>query len=173
MVNWRKVFGRSSDQPSSDPDVFREFALRALSDRFHGAEFVAADQPLVINFGTHVFGLQSVHATYQRDQLSAGELRDLVITHFERMLADSAEKDSPAPPLWSEAAARLRPQIMPIEYIEQAPASLLSWSLNEDVAIGLVIDQEHTYAYVRDADPPIWGQSAADGRGRAIRNLYD
>jgi hypothetical protein len=171
MVNWRKIFGSSRAQPSSDPDDFREFALRVLRERFHDADFTPTDEPLVIRFGDHQFGLQSSMATFLRDNLTPEETRELIVTHFERMLADLSPNQGPSPVPWHEAVVRIRPQIMPIEYLEQAPAPLLAWELNDDVAIAIVVDQENSYSYVREEDLSVWSKTRESVRERAVDNL--
>lgn len=171
MVNWRKMFGSSPGQPSSDPNNFREFALCVLRERFHDADFTPANEPLVIRFGDHEFGLQSSMAAFLRDSLTSDETRELIVTHFERMLADLSPNQGPSPVPWSEAEIRLRPQIMPIEYLEQAPAPLLAWELNDDVAIAIVVDHENSYSYVREEDLSVWAKTREAVREQAVENL--
>lgn len=172
MVNWRKVLSNSG-QPSADPDAFRGFAVRVLRERFHDADFTLADEPLTLRFGDHQFGLQSSMAAYLRDNLTPDETRELIITHFERMLADLAPSQGPSPVPWHDAVVRLRPQIMPVEYLEQAPAPLLAWELNHDVAIAIVVDHDNSYSYVRDEDLAVWSQTRETVREQAIENLNE
>lgn len=169
MGKWLDIFRRGRKR--LDDDAFVLFVLDCLTERYGDGLFEASDEELVIAIGEQRFGLQSLRAVYDRDLLSPDDLRKRTITHFDRMLAEVDEERGPAPPLWADAQARLRPQLMPTEYLQQAPATLLSFPLTDDVAIGVVVDRENTYAYVREEDPALWGVTSAEVYEIAVQNL--
>lgn len=168
MSKWFNIFNRDSRRLNER--AFEQFVLDSLKGRY-GELFVATEEPFVLSVGGRRFGLQNLWSIYEKDSLDRESLRTLVTEHFDRMLAELDEERGPAPLHWSEVQPRLRPQFMPAEYLEQAPAALLSFPLNEDVAVGVVVDQENTYAYVRAEDPELWGVSRERVLELAIENL--
>ncbi|HEX7706452.1 MAG TPA: DUF1444 family protein [Thermoanaerobaculia bacterium] len=168
MGKWSNIF--NPDSRRLDEAAFEQLVLESLTARY-GEIFSSTDERLVLALGERRFGLQNLWAIYEKDRLDREALRTVVIEHFDRMLAELDEERGPAPLHWSEVRPRLRPQFMPAEYLEQAPAPLLFFPLNEDVAIGVVVDQSNTYAYVRAEDAELWGVPADAVFEMAIENL--
>jgi hypothetical protein len=169
MGKWFDIFRR--DPKRFDDKEFERFVLGTLSERYGEALFESAGEPMVIFLGERRFGLQNLRALYDKQSLGLEELRTAVTSHFDRMLAELDEENGPAPLHWSDVQPRLRPQFMPAEYLDQARAPLLSFPLNDDVVIGVVVDQENTYAYVRAEDPELWGVAPETVYDVAIENL--
>ncbi|HEX2061609.1 MAG TPA: hypothetical protein VHK90_12790, partial [Thermoanaerobaculia bacterium] len=161
-MSLRGFLGRFGRHELDDAEAFRAFVIGVLRERFAGLRVERDDEPLRIRLDANEFGLQNLHAVQQRDHPSREQIREIVVSHFERMFAEMDRTASPAPMYWTDVEPRLRPQIMPAEYAGQAPAPLAFVPLNEDVSIALVVDLENTYSYVRAEDLSLWGVSWDD-----------
>ncbi len=166
-----RLFQRLRTKTRQATPAFEDLVLTVLAERFGSSGFTRTDEPLVISFNGNRFGLQSLHAIYTRDALAHTELRDLIIQRFERLLGEMGSDGGPAPLHWNDASARLHPQFMPSEFLKQAPAPLAHRPFNNDISIGIVVDRENTYSYVRVDDLPLWGKSFDEVFATALSNL--
>jgi hypothetical protein len=160
---------------------FQAFVLDVLRERFPERDYAAGDCEDLIVCGSEQFGLHNLQARCGNVEADDGELRELVASHFNRM-AQLAElhgaNDSPA---WSIIQPRLRPQIMPAEFTRQVPIVHLPLGAtaedgageDADVLIGIALDSEAGYSYVRLEDAALWGRTPEELFETALENLKD
>jgi hypothetical protein len=155
---------------------FQSFVLSVLEEAFPGRGFEAGQADDLIICGDEQFGLHNLHTRCGDTSPDDPELRQFIAEHFGRMIKlveQHSQNDSPA---WSVVKDRLRPQFMPAKYIDQAPIMHLPLgpgSEASDVLIGIVLDSEAGYSYVRAEDAALWGRTAAELFETGIVNLSD
>jgi len=133
--------------------AFRDQVLAILASDFPERHFVATDDPRVIALGDARLGLDNLYTKYELAGGGSAALRDVVREHFETTLA-SLDAALAKPLAWEEAKPRLRPQLMPIEYLNRL--SLAHRPFARAVAEGFVIDRDKSYQYVRLDDLARW-----------------
>lgn len=123
--------------------------------------------PEVVEVGDIHMGLQSLRAIALQGDLSELELRQLVLERTRRLAAGR-----PAlPSTWDEARALVRPQLMPAEYLAEAP--LLHRPFHSGVVAGLVLDEPDGYSYLRGQDCAAWQLEGDVVWEAAIANLNE
>jgi hypothetical protein len=150
---------------------FRTFVLSILHEQFPDRGFEAGEADELIVCGDEQFGLSNLYARCGDFREDDPEFRQFIAEHFGKMIKlveQHSQNDSPA---WSVVKDRLRPQIMPAEYAEQIP--IVHLMLGEDVLIGIVLDSEAGYSYVRTDDAALWGRTAEELFETAVANLNE
>jgi hypothetical protein len=148
---------------------FRDHVIDFLRSEYSDVVFEPGVDPRVIRMGDVELGLQNLYSTYRVNAIPSVELRDRYRHHFsEIMKRIAADRDYENPP-WQEANTLLRPQLMPQEYCEQSPVANSSFC--EGVAIGIVLDREERYRFVREEDLESWDKTFSDVYERALENL--
>ena len=149
---------------------FRDHVLDVLREEFPDREFGATDDVQVLSMSNSQLGLQNLFADYQREDLSGTDLDERIKQHFNRILDHpSLERGADSLP-WHRVQERLRLQLMPAEFCDQV--SLVHFPLVHGVLVGLVVDSEDGYAYVREEEPIVWGKTADELRDLAGENLH-
>ena len=171
MGRFWKLFGGKQPVGPLPPDRFESRVLEILKDRFGGSDFVPGTEELTVRFRGSVLGLRNLYALYTFEEPSEVDLVEMVVRHFEAVIATMAGKEGSAPPPWSEAAKIIRPQFLPAEYVREAPAPLATIPFNPHISIGLVLDREEAYSYVRDEDLELWSVAFGEAMTQALRNL--
>jgi hypothetical protein len=150
---------------SPEAEAFRDRVLRFVTLSFPGVAFEvpAQEADVIIAKGTQI-GLQNLKAKFEQSDRTQQTFEQLVTGHFQFVLRDE-------PPMPDFAAARqsLRPQIMPPDYAQQTP--IISFPLGQTLAIGIVLDLDKGYLYVRREDALRWNKSARELLDIAIANL--
>jgi hypothetical protein len=148
---------------------FRTFVLSILHEQYPERGFRAGEADELIVCGDEQFGLSNLYARCGDFRQDDPEFRQFIADHFNKLSQiDVVGEDSPA---WSIIEPRLRPQIMPVEFIDQAP--IVHLPLGDDVLIGIVLDSDAGYSYVRADDAALWGRTAAELFETAIANLSE
>ena len=148
---------------------FRTFVLSILHEQYPERGFRAGEADELIVCGDEQFGLANLYARSGDFRADDPQFKQFIAEHFNKLSQiDVVGEDSPA---WSIIEPRLRPQIMPVEFIEQAP--IVHLPLGEDVLIGIVLDSEAGYSYVRAEDAALWGRTAAELLEAAVVNLNE
>ncbi len=160
---FRSLFtrNRAKGEPS-----FRERVHAIVSKLYPDEEFLLPEgDPDVIEVRkTHV-GLQNLEAKFLQSDQKESTLQTLVEEHFAFVLST----EEPAVPPLAEALPRLRPQVMPPEYAQQAP--IVSFPFGDSLAVGIVIDSEKGYLYLKREDADRWGRTPDSLLEAAIENL--
>jgi uncharacterized protein YtpQ (UPF0354 family) len=152
-----------------DSKQFQNYVLSVLGREFSDRRFTANADPLVISSSDAAFGLQNLYLSYQRDRPSQSDLDTMVVEHFARLLAEADRHTAGRRSTWDEVRPRLRLQLMPAEYRKKI--AVLTFPFLDDVQVGIVVDSEAGYAYVREEDASAWGQSPLDMYEVAVENL--
>jgi len=150
---------------------FRTFVLSILHEQYPDRGFRAGEADELIVCGDEQFGLSNLHARCGDSRPDDPEFRQFIAEHFGKMIKlveQHSQNDSPA---WSVVKDRLRPQFMPARYIDQAP--IVHLPLGDDVLIGIVLDSDAGYSYVRADDAALWGRTAAELFETAVANLSE
>ena len=159
---FRKLFGGS---PDADMEKFRARVLKLVRKWHPDVSFQApGDDADIIYTNEAQIGLKNLHTKFEQSNRTEETFEALVRDHFQFVL-----QREPTVPEFAEARARLRPQIMPAEYSLQAP--VLSFPFGQTLAIGIVLDAERGYAYLREEDATRWNKSAQELLDIAIANL--
>ena len=156
---------------------FQAFVLGILEDKFPERGFRAGGAEDLIVCGEQQFGLHNLQMRCGEEaRADDPELRQFVAEHFAKMVKlvqQHTENDSPA---WATIEPRLRPQFMPAEYVARAPIVSLPVGPSPGdagVLIGIVLDSEAGYSYVRQEDGALWGRTAVELFDAAVENLRD
>jgi hypothetical protein len=150
---------------------FQALVLEVLHESFPERGYEAGDGDDVIVCGGEQFGLHNLQTHCGDVEEDDPKLREFIREHFARMaklVEQHTANDSPA---WAPIAPRLRPQIMPASYAEQVP--IVHLPLSEDVLIGIVLDSDAGYSYVRQEDAALWGRTPEELLQTAVANLND
>lgn len=144
---------------------FRARVLKLVKASYPKVQFDASIQSadVIVAKGTQI-GLQNLKAKFDQSDRSQQSLEQLVAEHFDFIL-----REEPAVPDFNTARQKLRPQIMPPEYARQAP--ILSFPFGETLAIGIVLDSDVGYSYVKREDATRWKKSDEELLEIAIANL--
>lgn len=118
----------------------------------------------VILAGETRIGLQNLQAKFLLSDQSEETLAELVKEHLAFVLV--GERSVPE---WKTAKDRLRPQIMPAEYAAKVP--LITLPFSPTLTVGIVLDEEAGYMYVRQEDASQWHQSPDALLEIALANL--
>jgi hypothetical protein len=158
---------RSFFKNRSTPDAegFRDRVLKLVRVSYPSVQFEAPAQSedIIIAKGIQI-GLQNLKAKVDQSDHSQQTLEQLVAEHFQFVLADE-----PSVPDFATARQKIRPQIMPPEYAQQAP--LVSFPFGQTLAVGIVLDSEKGYLYLKREDALRWNKSDKELLDIAIANL--
>lgn len=161
---FRSLFTRKRTNSES---TFRDRVHGIVTKLYPNEEFALPDNdPDVIIVREIRVGLQNLEAKFGQSDNTEVSLESLVAEHFELVL--SAE-EPPVPPL-DEALPRLRPQIMPPEYGQQAP--IVSFPFGDTLSIGIVVDDENGCVYLTREDADRWQRTPESLLETAIENLH-
>jgi uncharacterized protein YtpQ (UPF0354 family) len=162
------VFGKDISQIGSDLLKFRESVLAIAKKQYPENAFsVPSNDPEVIVVkGVHI-GLQNLRAKFQQSSRSQAVLEELVKEHFALVLRDIGKVETV--PNYEVAKTRIRLQLMPKEYGTKAP--LVSFPFSDGLLVGLVLDSERGYLYLRKEDATRWGKEPPELRKVATENL--
>jgi Protein of unknown function (DUF1444) len=150
---------------------FQALVLDVLQDAYPERGYEAGEGDDVIVCGGEQFGLHNLQTHCGDVEADDPKLRGFIREHFARMarlVEQHTANDSPA---WAPIAPRLRPQIMPASYAEQVP--IVHLPLAEDVLIGIVLDSDAGYSYVRQEDAALWGRTPEELFATAVENLNE
>lgn len=150
-----------------DAYEFRDRVLEQARERYPEVAFeeVEGDAELLMVKGTQV-GLRNLRARFEQSDGSEEALEGLVGQHLQLVVEGVPEMEP-----FAAAKAKLRPQIMPLEYTQKAP--LVSMPLGRTLAIGIVIDRETAYQYLLQKDAEGWGKTPRELLDAAIENLEE
>jgi uncharacterized protein YtpQ (UPF0354 family) len=126
-------------------------------------EAPAHSPDVIIVKGTQI-GLQNLKAKFNESDRSQETLERLVSEHIQLALYYE-----PSVPDFETARQKLRPQIMPPEYAQQAP--IVSFPFGQTLRIGIVLDSDKTYLYVRGEDALRWNKSHQELLDISLSNL--
>lgn len=162
IIMFRSLFkGRSSGEGEN----FRDRVLEIVGQAFPGiqAEVLEQNEEVIVVRGTQI-GLQNLRTKYDQSDRSQKTLEELVVDHFQLAL-----RDEPPPLDYAAVRLQLRPQIMPPDYAQQAP--IVSFPFGRSLAVGIVINLEDSYSYLKREDALRWEKSERDLLDIAIANL--
>jgi uncharacterized protein YtpQ (UPF0354 family) len=161
-VMFRSLFKKRS---AAEPESFRDRVLEIVRVSYPGMPFETSAQSadVIIAKGTQI-GLQNLKAKFDQSDRSQQTLEQLVAEHFQFVL-----HGEPTVPDFATAQPKFRPQIMPPEYAQQAP--ILSFPFGRTLAIGIVLDSDKGYLYLKREDALRWNKSEKELLDIAITNL--
>jgi uncharacterized protein YtpQ (UPF0354 family) len=144
---------------------FRDRVLKRVRLSYPSVRFEAPAQSgdVVIAKGIQI-GLQNLKAKFDLSDRSQQAFEQLVAEHFQVVL-----EEEPSVPGFGTAREKIRPQIMPPDYAQQAP--IISLPFGQTLAVGIVVDSDKGYSYVKREDAVRWNKSETELRDIAIANL--
>lgn len=162
VIMFRSLF---KNRFTSDAESFRDRVLKLARASYPSIPFEAPAQnaDVIIAKGTQI-GLQNLKAKFDQSDRSQQALEQLVKEHFYFVL-----KDEPSVTTFDAARQKLRPQLMPPEYAVQTP--IISFPFGQTVAIGIVLDSDKGYLYLKREDALRWNKSHKELLDIAIANL--
>lgn len=168
VVMFGHVFGKDISRIGSDPLRFRESVLGIAKKQYSNDKFSAPsnDPEVIVVRGVHV-GLQNLRAKFQQSNRTQAALEALVKMHFSLVLRDIEKVETVTD--YDAAKTRIRLQLMPKEYGEKAP--LVSFPFSDGLLVGLVLDSQRGYVYLRKEDAARWGKEPPELRNVATENL--
>ena len=151
------------------PAVFRDRVVAVLAAEFPDKKIVTTLDPEVLKYGSTEFGLQNLRAKFTSDDNPTDETLSLLVKeHFAAGFAAADAAEAP-PPTWEAAQRLLRPQLMPVEYMDRMP--LAHMPFGEGLVLGFVLDRPDTYAYVLAKDIERWRVTLDQVNAVAFDNL--
>ncbi|MGZ8939488.1 MAG: hypothetical protein ACXW32_09790 [Limisphaerales bacterium] len=160
------MFKRFSKRQNSEANDFRERVLTVTARLFPDLLVIASKDEEVIIVNRVQLGLQNLKAKFMLSDRSEESLQALIAEHFAGVI-----NAVPEVPDFEMARLRLRPQIMPPEFVRQAP--ILSFPFGKTLKVGIVLDEANSYTYVLQEDSTKWGISHPDLLQKAIASLDD
>jgi uncharacterized protein YtpQ (UPF0354 family) len=162
FIMFRSLFKNSS---TADGESFRDRVLQLARASYPGIPFEASAQSadVIVAKKTQI-GLQNLKAKFDQSDRSQQTLEQLVAEHFQFVLQDELSV-----PDFATAHQKLRPQIMPPEYAQQAP--IISFPFGRTLTIGIVLDSDKGYLYLKREDALRWNKSDKELLNIAIANL--
>jgi hypothetical protein len=125
---------------------FRDRVLKLARASYPSISLEASAQSaeMIIANGVRI-GLQNLRAKFDQSDRSQQALEHLVAEYLHVVL-----QNEPSVPDFETARQKLRPQLMPPEYAEQAP--IISLPFGRTLATGIVLDADHSYVYLKRED---------------------
>jgi uncharacterized protein YtpQ (UPF0354 family) len=144
---------------------FRDRVLKLARASYPSISLEASAQSaeMIIANGVRI-GLQNLRAKFDQSDRSQQALEHLVAEYLHVVL-----QNEPSVPDFETARQKLRPQLMPPEYAEQAP--IISLPFGRTLATGIVLDADHSYVYLKREDAHRWNKSHDELLDIAIANL--
>jgi uncharacterized protein YtpQ (UPF0354 family) len=159
------MFGKLFSKSDGCEDGFRKRVVEIVSHFFPGTPIDApAEDGGVIRINGIQIGLQNLRAKFEQSDKSQQTLEELVKAH-----AQLAFWNEPENLRFEAAQSRLKPQLMPLEYTRQAP--VISFPFGQTLAVGIVLDDNEGYSFVRTEDAERWQESHAELLKIALTNL--
>jgi hypothetical protein len=153
-----------------DDAGFRERVIEIATKVFPELEFEEdPEETDVLIVGQMRLGLQNLRAKYELGETSDEEFATMVEDHFGPILRN--ETPSLDELSLDELRERLRPQVMPADYVNAAPVPIVSFPFAKGITVGIVADFPQTYAYVRKVDLKRWDVSSEELYELALENL--
>ncbi|MHA3770860.1 DUF1444 family protein [Verrucomicrobiota bacterium sgz303538] len=164
IVVFRSFF---KDRSASDAENFRERVLELVRVLYPNVSFEAPTQEadVIVANGIQI-GLQNLKAKFDQSDRSRQTFDVLVAEHFQFVL-----QAEPSVPDFATARQKLRPQIMPPDYARQA--SIISFPFGQTLAIGIVLDSDKGYLYLKHEDVLRWNKSEKELLDIATANLNE
>ena len=150
----------------SDLEKFRKRVLEFAVAQYPGTSIRAAEDEEVIIVNDVRIGLQNLKSKFHQSDRSHEAFEALVGEHISLALEDQVEVLD-----FETVRSQLKPQIMPPEFAVRAP--IISFPLGKSLAIGVVMDGDKGYSYIRTEDANRWKQSDERLLSVAIANLGD
>jgi hypothetical protein len=159
------MFDKLFKKAARSEEDFRKQVVEVLAELFPGTLIDApAEDNGVIRINGIQISLQNLRAKFEQSDKSEETLKILVKAHSQL-----AFQDEPETPSFEAARPKLMPQLMPPEYTLQAP--VISFPFGQTLAVGIVLDDDEGYSYVRTEDADRWQKSHAELLDIAIANL--
>jgi hypothetical protein len=150
----------------TEEDGFRQTVIVLLSRRHPEWHVELGADPQTIKIGTAEIYLDNIYR-YVRD-LPAAERDDKIVALIENGVARSAT--SPEKPEFAAASNRIRPQIVPPDYLRQA-RDLVHRAFFAGLIVAYAIDEKERYELIRQPDIDSWHVGQPEIEARAIENL--
>ena len=156
---------RSFFKNLSNDASFRERVLKAARKMYPEVVFEApANDPVVVVANEFQIGLGNLKAKFEQSDRSQEAFEALVEEHINLIF-----QGEPVVPDFSLARPKLRPQLMPSGYGERTP--LIAFPFGRTLAIGIVMDSENAYSYLKCEDAERWNRSHGELLEVATANL--
>lgn len=154
-----------------DKIEFRNSVIKLLREIFPKLKVrVETDAPPEVVFINEMqCGLTNLHSRYARSARTAHELKEIVADHFGGIVAALEQVETNFEKTWDAAQTLVFPQLMPRDYAAKFGA--VSRAFGKDVLIGVVVDDERSYRYVRTAELETWNITKPELYDTAIENL--
>ena len=158
----------SSHEPTrSEMEAFRTRVLTVLGERYPARHFQPLDDPLEIESEDMKIGLQNLFVRSRQEATTSQEVDAMIKDHFSAVfggLGSIAES-----PSWESARPRLRPQLMPSEFLAKLPAAHRPFC--EGVVQAYVVDLPASYQYVTLDNLKKWNVTLSAVDESATANL--
>jgi uncharacterized protein YtpQ (UPF0354 family) len=149
-----------------DEGGFRQTVIALLSRRHPEWHVEPGADPQTIKIGSADIYLDNIYR-YVRD-LPSAERNDKIVALIENGVARSDA--SPEKPEFGAASNRIRPQIVPPDYLQQA-GDLVHRGYLAGLIVAYAIDKKERYELIRQPDIDSWHVGQAEIEARAIANL--
>jgi Protein of unknown function (DUF1444) len=149
-----------------DEGGFRQTVIALLSRRHPEWHVEPGADPQTIKIGSADIYLDNIYR-YVRD-LPSAEQNDKIVALIENGVARS--EASPEKPEFGAASNRIRPQIVPPDYLQQA-GDLVHRGFLAGLIVAYAIDEKERYELIRQPDIDSWHVGQAEIEARAIANL--
>lgn len=114
-------------------------------------------------------GLTNLHSRFEQTAKTALDLKELVTDHFAGIIAAVEQAETGFEKTWEEAQNLVFPQLMPRRYADEL--SVVSRAFGKEILIGIVVDDEKSYRYVRTEELEEWNVAKNELYDVAVKNL--
>lgn len=154
-----------------EKNAFCHQVVSVLKEMFPNHDFVCDEGGEVIKADELEFGLTNLRSKFLLSSQTNVELKQLIEEHFNSIITIVESNEIEENPLWDSAKNLLMLQLMPVNFVSKVP--LVNFPFGDEVAIGVVIDDEKSYRYVAQENLQNWNVSKDELYQTAIENLME
>lgn len=156
-----------------DKQTFRNQVVKILREDYPDLKIRVENDasPEVIYINEMQCGLSNLHSRYDGTAKTSHELKELVKDHFGGIVSALGQIEASLEKTWEEARSLVFPQLMPRDYAEKF--GIVSRAFGKDILVGIVLDDERSYRYVRAEEIETWNVTKSEIYEVAIGNLSE
>lgn len=147
--------------------------LRLLRSEYPAKAFAPGKSLDVVTMGEIEFGLVNLRSKLCGAPLSLAEQDEEIKAHFAALMVMVDDRGQLMPKTWEAVRNLVSLQLVSTDYLRLSGAEgvPITRSFIPGVIVGMVVDIENGYSYVREEDRAAWGISAEGLYQQALANL--
>ncbi len=156
-------------QPSS-PQAFTDHVLSIANNNFPDRNFSYGKRQMQIVCGPISINLDNLYRVVSSRPPDAADAE--IIKFLSNVLNAASEQLKNKPASWQDVQSRLRPQLIPVEYLRLGKSFIYeSCAFSKSLLLGYVLDSPDTVSFVRPEDVKAWSIDLGTINKTAFANL--